>query len=114
MKTILILIALTVSILSAKTPMWDNYNETVWSDSGKIYIKIHVVSKDLDQGMHSTEARFKEIVTNHFCDKEGNSICIYYNLKRENTYWEMLTMDENTVYFDIYRTFSIEDVYSNR
>lgn len=114
MKTILTILLLSFPIFAKKTPMWSNYNETVWSDSGKVFIEIHVTHKDLDEGMNLTETRFREVITSHFCEAGTNVPCIYYNFTRVGSRWEFLNLGEDYKYYDIYRTFSIQDVYSNR
>lgn len=108
MKTILILLTLTLSAFSQERPKpnWLD-KETIWTDSGKIYIKIHTTNKDLDWGMTTTFARFREELVSHYCQSEDR--CIYFNLTTES-YWEAFQEDESLTY-DIYRLYSIQDVY---
>ena len=103
MKIIAIIFALAIASF-ADRPAWVDSNETTWKNSGKIYVKIHVVSKDLDAGMNSTGARFRDELTAHYCPTDG--VCMYYNFTAEGSYREM--SDSTT--WDIYRLYSIKDL----
>jgi hypothetical protein len=111
MKPIALILFLAI-FAAAERPAWVDSKETTWTDSGKVFIKIHVVTKDLDQGMQSTKSRFKEVLAGHFCHGDENVPCMYFNFTIENSYWEVIP-DDNTTKFDIYRLFSIKDIYSN-
>lgn len=109
MKQFAALILFLAVAALADRPAWVDSDKTIWKDSGSLYIKIHVTSPDLDQGMHSTEARFKEVLASHYCpDKEVR--CMYFNLERQS-YWEPDTT--NPPNFDIYRLFKVKDVYGD-
>lgn len=105
MKTLLTILALSVSVF-ANRPAWVDSKENVWKDSGKVFILIHVTEKDLDHGMHVTEARFRDVIADQFCPE---SPCVYHNFTREGSYWEMVTENGNFQTFEIYRLFSIKD-----
>jgi hypothetical protein len=106
-----LILSLTLSAF-ADRPAWVDSPQTTWSDSGKIFIKIRVINKDLDQGMNSTKSRFKEEIAAHFCHGDEGSPCMYFNFTIEKSYWEVIPWDDTTK-FDIYRLFSIKDIYSN-
>ena len=108
MKIIAIIFLLTLSAF-ADRPAWVDTEKNIWTDSGKVYIKIHVVTGDLDNGMNSTFARFRDEVASHFCN-ETEGPCIYYNMTKEQSYWETYK-DGDSLNYDIYRLYSIKDVY---
>ena len=111
MKTSFLIFLLALSSFAAR-PDWVDSPETIWKDSGKVFVKIYVISDNLDAGMNMTESRFKSEVAARFCIMDENP-CMYYNFKRESSYWE--PMNTGTIYqnFRIYRLFSIKDIYSN-
>lgn len=112
MKPIALILFLAI-FAAAERPAWVDSKESTWSDSGKVFIKIRVINRDLDQGMNSTKSRFKEVLAAHFCHGDDNVPCMYFNFTIEKSYWEVIAWDDNTTKFDIYRLFSIKDVYSH-
>jgi hypothetical protein len=107
MKTIITILLLALSSF-ANRPTWVDSTKTSWHKYGKVFIKIHVTSPDLDQGMNSTFARFREEVASHFC--EENDRCVYFNFTKEQSYWETYK-DGDSLNHEIYRLYSIKDIY---
>ena len=111
MKTLLIILAMTFSAFAQEParPAWVWSDTNIWTNFGKVFIRVHVTDKDLDLGMNSTLARFREEVASHFC-KENDGPCIYFNFKIEQSYWETFKED-GSISYEIYRLYSIKDIY---